>query len=146
MFLYSPLLACITFVPLPAGLVFVYTKNKKMKAGYREIRKKNGNFTAVLYEILKLLKIENMAESFAGGKSQIISSETILKENPDVIIGTMKIKSPEEIVSSNEFLKYSNAYKNNNIYVFESEKILRATPRIVDGIEEIYEVIKNVEK
>ncbi|MCF2626390.1 ABC transporter substrate-binding protein [Fusobacterium perfoetens] len=95
-------------------------------------------------EILKLLKIENMAESFAGGKSQIISSETILKENPDVIIGTMKIKSPEEIVSSNEFLKYSNAYKNNNIYVFESEKILRATPRIVDGIEEIYEVIKNV--
>ena len=95
-------------------------------------------------EILKFLKVENMAESFAGGKSQIISSETLLKENPDVIIGTMKIKSPEEIVNSNEFLKYSDAYKNNNIYVFESEKILRATPRIVDGIEEIYEVIKNV--
>ena len=26
MFLYSPLLACITFVPLPAGLIFVYKK------------------------------------------------------------------------------------------------------------------------
>ena len=35
---------------------------------------------------------------------------------------------------------------DNNIYVFESEKILRATPRIADGIEEIYEVVKNVEK
>lgn len=92
-------------------------------------------------EILKILKIKNMGETF--GKSTIISPENILKENPDIIIGTMKIKSPEEIVRNNEFLKYSNAYKNNNIYVFESEKILRATPRIVDGIQEIYEVLKN---
>ena len=32
-----------------------------------------------------------------------MSSETILKENPDVIIGTMKIKSPEEIVTVMNF-------------------------------------------
>lgn len=95
-------------------------------------------------EILKLLKIENLAENFLDGKSQILSSDMILKENPDIIIGTMKIKSSDEIINNNEFLKYSNAYKNNNIYVFESDKILRATPRIADGIKEIYEVIKNV--
>ena len=95
-------------------------------------------------EILKLLKIKNLAENFLDGKSQILSSDMILKENPDIIIGTMKIKSSDEIINNNEFLKYSNAYKNNNIYVFESDKILRATPRIADGIKEIYEVIKNV--
>ena len=95
-------------------------------------------------EILKILKIENLAENFLDGKSQILSPDMILKENPDIIIGTMKIKSSDEIINNNEFLKYSNAYKNNNIYVFESDKILRATPRIADGIKEIYEVIKNV--
>ncbi len=96
-------------------------------------------------EIFKLLNIENPAEKFMG-KSKILSAEMILEENPDIIIGTMKIKSVEELVKNNEFLKYSNAYKNGNIYVFESEKILRATPRIAEGIEEIYEVIKNVKK
>lgn len=97
-------------------------------------------------EIMSLLKIKNIADSFPHGKKGIISPDVMLTENPDIIIGTMKIHSAEDIVKANEFLKYSKAYKNNNIYVFESEKILRATPRIADGIEEIYEVIKNVEK
>ena len=97
-------------------------------------------------EIMEILKIKNIADSFPHGKKGIISPDVMLTENPDIIIGTMKIHSAEDIVKANEFLKYSKAYKNNNIYVFESEKILRATPRIADGIEEIYEVVKNVEK
>ena len=97
-------------------------------------------------EIMEILKIKNIADSFPHGKKGIISPDVMLTENPDIIIGTMKIHSAEDIVKANEFLKYSKAYKNNNIYVFESEKILRATPRIADGIEEIYKVVKNVEK
>ena len=97
-------------------------------------------------EIMEILKIKNIADSFPHGKKGIISPDVMLTENPDIIIGTMKIHSSEDIVKANEFLRYSKAYKNNNIYVFESEKILRATPRIADGIEEIYEVVKNVEK
>lgn len=97
-------------------------------------------------EIMEILKIKNIADSFPHGKKGIISPDVMLTENPDIIIGTMKIHSAEDIVKANESLKYSKAYKNNNIYVFESEKILRATPRIADGIEEIYEVVKNVEK
>lgn len=92
-------------------------------------------------QILKLLNIENIAD-FSKGK-RILSSEFILEKNPDIIIGTMKIKSPHDIIKNNEFLKYSNAYKNNKIYIFESDKILRATPKIADGIEEIYEVLSN---
>lgn len=96
-------------------------------------------------EIFRFLNIENPADKYLGN-SKILSSEMILEENPDIIIGTMKIKSADEIIKNNEFLKYSNAYKNGNIYLFESDKILRATPRIVDGIEEIYKVVENVKK
>ena len=97
-------------------------------------------------EIMEILKIKNIAESFPTREKRNNFPDVMLTENPDIIIGTMKIHSAEDIVKANEFLKYSKAYKNNNIYVFESEKILRATPRIADGIEEIYEVVKNVEK
>lgn len=73
-------------------------------------------------EIMEILKIKNIADSFPHGKKGIISPDVMLTENPDIIIGTMKIHSAEDIVKTNEFLKYSKAYKNNNIYVFESEK------------------------
>lgn len=70
MFLYSPLLACITFTPLPLGLIFVYTKNKKMKAGYREIRKKNSSLTVVIHEILRVVLFlkDNLLENTAYKK------------------------------------------------------------------------------
>ena len=45
MFIYSPLLACITFLPLPIGLIFVYRKNKKMKKGYRNKKKKQQSYS-----------------------------------------------------------------------------------------------------
>ena len=87
MFLYSPLLACITFVPLPAGLVFIYTKNKKMKAGYREIRKKNGNFTAVLYEILKVILFlkDNLLEEKAYKKFFKANDELLKTEKKNFL-------------------------------------------------------------
>lgn len=100
-------------------------------------------------EIFRLLNIENPADKYFGN-SRIFSTEMILEENPDIIIGTMKVKSVDNLIENNEFLKYSKAYKNDNIFVFESEKILRATPRIADGIEEVYREIykgqENAEK
>ncbi len=67
MFLYSPLLACITFTPFPLGLIFVYTKNKKMKTGYREIRKKNSSLTVVIHEMFRVILFlkDNLLEKTA---------------------------------------------------------------------------------
>ena len=67
MFLYSPLLACITFTPFPLGLIFVYTKNKKMRAGYREIRKKNSSLTVVIHEMFRVILFlkDNLLEKTA---------------------------------------------------------------------------------
>ena len=58
----------------------------------------------------------------------------------------MKINSLENILNGNEVIKYTDAYKNKKIYIFESEKILRSSPRIVDSLEEIYEVLIDDEK
>lgn len=128
-------------------------KQKKIEEIKRKAEKENKNLKGIILyssspmvsfasdtipaEVFKILNIKNLAEKYSG-TGKIFSSEMILKENPDIIIGTMKIKSVDEIIENNQFLKYSKAYKNNSIYVFESDKILRATPRIADGIEEIY--------
>lgn len=79
MFIYSPILAFITFSPLPLGLIFVYNKNKKMKKGYREIRKKNSSLTVVLYEILRVILFlkDNLLEKTAYKK--------FLKANDDLL-------------------------------------------------------------
>ena len=79
MFIYSPILAFITFSPLPLGLIFVYNKNKKMKKGYREIRKKNSSLTVVLHEILRVILFlkDNLLEKTAYKK--------FLKANDDLL-------------------------------------------------------------
>lgn len=82
MFLYSPLLACITFIPLPFGLIFVYKKNKKMKSGYREIRKKNSSLTVVINEMLRVILFlkDNLLEKtaykkFVKANDELLNSE-----------------------------------------------------------------------
>lgn len=70
MFLYSPLLSLITFVPLPFGLIFVYKKNKKMKEGYKEIRRKNSSLTVVIHEMFRVILFlkDNLLEDIAYNK------------------------------------------------------------------------------
>ena len=82
MFIYSPLLACITFLPLPIGLIFVYRKNKKMKKGYREIRRKNSSLTVVLHEILRVILFfkDNLLEKTAYKKFLQANDELLAAE------------------------------------------------------------------
>lgn len=96
-------------------------------------------------EILNLFQINNLG-SDSLGKTRILSPEYIIKNNPDFIICTMKIINIENLVKENPYIKYTNAYKNNKIYVFRSNKILRGSPRIFNSLEEIYEVIYNEKK
>lgn len=70
MCIYSPSLAFFTFLPLPLGFVFVYSKNRKMKKGYREIRRKNSKFTSSIYEIFRVIFFikDNSLEDYAKNK------------------------------------------------------------------------------
>ncbi|MFK4784889.1 ABC transporter substrate-binding protein [Fusobacterium sp. MFO224] len=98
------------------------------------------NSKSIPGEILKLFNIQNLGDSYMGN-THIISSDYILKNNPEVIICTMKIKDKESLIKKNNYLKYTDAYKNDKIYIFESSKILRGSPRVIDNLKEIYEVL-----
>lgn len=96
-------------------------------------------------QILNLLGVENISDNLKGDKP-IISSEFLLKENPNFLAGAMSIKSGEDILSSNPIVKETIAGKNKNVFVVDSSKILRSSPRIFEAIEEFYLELKNIKK
>ncbi|WP_300357308.1 ABC transporter substrate-binding protein [Fusobacterium sp.] len=96
-------------------------------------------------QIFNLLGVKNIADNLTGDKP-IISSEFLLKENPDFIAGSMAIKSSDDILNSNNIIKEVNAGKNKNIFIVDSTKILRGSPRIFEAINELYSELKKIKK
>lgn len=91
-------------------------------------------------EILELLGIKVITP--ISGEKVIVSSEYMLKENPDYIIGTRGIKNSSEIVNSLPLIKETKAYKNGKIISIDSQEILRGSHRVFDEIEKVE---KNIE-
>lgn len=96
-------------------------------------------------EVLELLGIENITDTLTGERP-IISQEFLLKENPDFLAGAMSIKSVNDIKNSNPAMKEIKAGQNNNIFIVDSNKILRGSPRIFELILEFYDELLKVEK
>lgn len=96
-------------------------------------------------QILSLLGIQNLADNLVGDKP-IISQEFLLKENPDFLIGSMAIAKPEDILNSNPVVKDIKAGQKGNMFIVDSTKILRASPRIFEAIEELYLELKEVKR
>lgn len=91
-------------------------------------------------EILEGFGLNVITPSY--GKKSIISSEYILEENPNIIIGTRGVGSVEEIEKSLPLLEELDAYKNKRIYQIDSTVILRGSHRVFQEIDNIYEKIK----
>lgn len=91
-------------------------------------------------EILETLGLEVIVPEM--GKKPIISSEYILRENPKYIVGTRGVKNINGIKNGLQLIEETDAYKNKNIYVIDSSEILRASHRVFDEIEKIYEELK----
>lgn len=91
-------------------------------------------------EILELLGIKVITP--ISGEKVIVSSEYMLKENPDYIIGTRGIKNSSEIINSLPLIKETKAYKNGKIISIDSQEILRGSHRVFDEIEKVE---KNIE-
>lgn len=96
-------------------------------------------------EVLELLGVENITNSLTGERP-IISQEFLLKENPDFLAGAMSIKSVDDIKNSNPAIKEIKAGQKNNIFIVDSNKILRGSPRIFELILEFYDELLKVEK
>lgn len=94
-------------------------------------------------EIFEILGIENISKGLPGSRP-IVSSEYLLRENPDILVCSMSIESKEDIIRNNPIIERIKAGQKGNIFIIESDKILRATPRIIDALEELYKELNNV--
>lgn len=94
-------------------------------------------------QILSLLGVQNLADNLVGDKP-IISPEFLLKENPDFLIGSMAIAKPEDILNSNPVVRDIKAGKKGNLFIVDSTKILRASPRVFEAVEEFYSELKEI--
>lgn len=94
-------------------------------------------------QIFKTLGVENIATGLPGSRP-IISSEYLVTKNPDFIVGAMSIQNKDDILRSNPIVANTTAGKKNNLYVLDSHKILRSTPRIIDEIEYLNNMLENM--
>jgi iron complex transport system substrate-binding protein len=74
-------------------------------------------------------------------KSGIVSPESIVSKNPQVVIVTGMAASADATASSlkkMDWMQATDAIKNNRVYkLSDSNLIQRPGPRVVDGLEEV---------
>ncbi len=80
----------------------------------------------------------NIAEN-AKGSWPIMSDEAIIKANPDVIV--VLYKGSVDAIKSRPGWSNITAVKNNAIYVLNPDIFERPGPRIVQGLEKLYEIM-----
>ena len=95
-------------------------------------------------EVLDVLNVEHIGKNLMGGRP-MISPEMLLTYDPDFIAGAMSISDVESIRSANEAIKNTKAYRNNHIFIVDSTKILRGSPRIFSAIEEFAQEIDQID-
>lgn len=94
---------------------------------------------SIVDELLNLAGAKNIAYDVPRSYSRF-SQETIIQRNPDIIIlGYMTKENTKDLVSKRLGWKNINAVKNKRIiYDINPDLMLRPSPRIVKGLEEIY--------
>lgn len=87
MFFFSPILTLIIFLPFPFGFIFVYSKNKKLKSGYKEIRKMNSNFTSTVYELFRVILFlkDNVLEQYANNNFKRSNNNLLMAEKKNYL-------------------------------------------------------------
>lgn len=90
-------------------------------------------------EVLQVMGLNIVVPN--NSKKPIISTEYLLKENPDYIIGTRGIKNKQEL-NKIQLVNQTKAYKNNRLICIDSSKILRGSYRVFEEFEIIYNQMK----
>ncbi|MDD3840663.1 MAG: ABC transporter substrate-binding protein [Clostridia bacterium] len=68
------------------------------------------------------------------------SMEKVVEKNPDAIFITKHVGDIEQI-KKDDVLKNTDAMKNQKLFVIDDNIIVRGTPRIVEGLEVMYECL-----
>ncbi|MCP5455450.1 MAG: ABC transporter substrate-binding protein [Thermotogae bacterium] len=119
--------------PLNLKGAFLYSTNPIM--GF--------NSDSMAGEVLRIIGVENITDGVTGERP-ILSPEYILKENPDFLLGAMSIRKTDDILNANPMIKNTRAGKNKNIFIVDSSKILRPSPRLVEEIVILYKELSEI--
>jgi len=98
----------------------------------------------LFHELITLAGGENIVGHLQGWSK--ISPELVAEKEPDIIIVPSGIMNPEEISKIKKDITnhpgWSNipAIKNNQIFAVNEDLFYRAGPRLVDGLELLYEI------
>ncbi|MDR0624010.1 MAG: ABC transporter substrate-binding protein [Treponema sp.] len=92
-------------------------------------------------EILNILGVENIASGLNAAQP-ILSPEYLLSQNPDFLFGSMMIAKPEDILAADSVIARTRAGREHNLAVVSSSLFLRTSPRIVESLLELYEIMK----
>ncbi|MFC0612053.1 ABC transporter substrate-binding protein [Scopulibacillus daqui] len=117
-------------------------KDKEKKV-YIEISPAPDIYTAgqgtFMNEMLNLIHAKNIAADKKGWVK--LSDESIVKENPDVILATYDQKSAVKNLLKRSGWGNVAAVKNKQVYSVNSDLVNRPGPRLVDGLEQMAQVI-----
>ncbi|MDR1098854.1 MAG: ABC transporter substrate-binding protein [Treponema sp.] len=95
-------------------------------------------------EILSVLGVDNIAAGFNTAQP-ILSPEYILSRDPDFLFGSMMIASPDDILAADSVIAKTRAGREKNLAVVSTSLFLRTSPRIVESLLELYEIVKGFE-
>lgn len=90
-------------------------------------------------DIIKSFGLINITKDLVKGGSSGVQLEYILEKDPDFII--VISSSSKDILTFHPILSKTTAAKNNKIVSIPASIIMRASPRIGDGIEQLYEML-----
>jgi iron complex transport system substrate-binding protein len=92
-------------------------------------------------EILSLLGVDNIAAGLDAAQP-ILSPEYILAQDPDFLFGSMTITKPEDVLAADSVIARTRAGREMNISLVSSSLFLRASPRTVESLWEMYREVR----
>ena len=93
-----------------------------------------------LGDLLRKVRAKNIIEKNEP-EYPILSVEYIIEKNPDVIlIGETSGVSKDSILN-HPMLKQTNAVKNKRVYTINDDLIFRPGPRLIEGMEKLFELL-----
>lgn len=97
---------------------------------------------SMIADIFELIGIKNLTPK-SELKRPIITSEYIIKQNPNLIIIGIQAKDTKSFVEQNPSLKATQAYKEENILFYENtHKLLRISPTLPQNIKIFKQVLQ----
>lgn len=91
-------------------------------------------------ELLKLIGVENIFGDVEGWAS--VSEEVVISSKPDIILTTVGYApEPEKEILARSSWQEIPAIKNNHVYYVDSDLTTRPGPRIVDGVEVLFQAV-----